>query len=65
MVSTKATIRTLNEILIKIFSEELDVEIKEDDLGRTHRMEKPKRQENKLDPQLLCLLVVLLEKKSL
>ena len=34
-----------NEILIKPFSKELGVEIKEDDLGRSHRLGKPKRED--------------------
>ena len=37
-----------NEILIKTFSEELGVQIKEDDLDRDHRPGKPKRKDNKL-----------------
>ena len=36
-----------NEIIIKTFSEELGVEIKEDDLDRSHRLGKPKRKDNK------------------
>ena len=36
-----------NEIIIKTFSEELGVEIKEDDLGRSHKQRKPKRKYNK------------------
>ena len=39
-----------NEILIKTFSEELGVEIKEDDLDRSHRLGKPKRKDNKPRP---------------
>ena len=39
-----------NEIIIKTFSEELGVEIKEDDLDRSHRLGKPKRKDNKLRP---------------
>ena len=39
-----------NEILIKTFSEELGVEIKEDDLDRSHRLGKPKRKDNKARP---------------
>ena len=36
-----------NEIIIKTFSEELGVEIKEDDLDRSHKQRKPKRKYNK------------------
>ena len=36
-----------NEIIIKTFSEEIGVEIKEDDLDRSHRLGKPKRKDNK------------------
>ena len=36
-----------NEIIIKTFSEELGVEIKEDDLDRSHWLGKPKRKDNK------------------
>ena len=36
-----------NEILIKAFSEELGVKIKEDDLGSSHRLGKPKRKDSK------------------
>ena len=38
-----------NEIIISHynFSEELGVEIKEDDLDRSHRLGKPKRKDNK------------------
>ena len=36
-----------NEILIKTFSEELGVEIKENDLDRSHRLGKPKIKDNK------------------
>ena len=36
-----------NEILIKPFSEELGVEIKEDDLGRSHRLGEPKIKDDK------------------
>ena len=39
-----------NEIIIKKFSEELGVEIKEDDLDRSHRLGKPKRKDNKPRP---------------
>ena len=39
-----------NEIIIKTFSEELGVEIKEDDLDRSHRLGKPKRKDNKPRP---------------
>ena len=35
-----------NEIIIKTFSEELGVEIKEDDLDRSHKLEKLKRKDN-------------------
>ena len=35
-----------NEIIIKTFSEELGVEIKENDLDRSHRLGKPKRKDN-------------------
>ena len=34
-----------NEILMKAFSEELGVEIKEDDLNRSHTLGKPKRKD--------------------
>ena len=36
-----------NEIIIKTFSEELGVEIKEDDLDRSHWLGKPKNKDNK------------------
>ena len=39
-----------NEIIIKTFSEELGVEIKEDDLDRSHRLGKSKRKDNKPRP---------------
>ena len=39
-----------NEIIIKTFSEELGVEIKEDDLDRSHRLGKPKRKDSKPGP---------------
>ena len=39
-----------DEILIKTFSEELGVEIKEDDLGRSHKVGNPKRKNNKPRP---------------
>ena len=39
-----------NEIIIKTFSEELGVEITEDDLDRSHRLEKPKRKDSKPRP---------------
>ena len=42
-----------NEILIKTFSEELGVEIKEDDLDRSHRLGKPKRKDNKPRPTIV------------
>ena len=41
--------KNTNEILIKPFSEELGVKIKEDDLDRSHRLGKPKGKDN-LDP---------------
>ena len=46
----------INEIIVKTFSEELGVEINEDDLDRSqgklgkHRLEKPKRKDNKPRP---------------
>ena len=43
-----------NEIIIKTFSEELGVEIKEDDLGKSHRLGKPKRKDNK--PRLIIVM---------
>ena len=42
-----------NEIIIKTFSEELGVEIKEDDLDRSHRLGKPKRKDNKPRPVIV------------
>ena len=39
-----------DEIIIKTFSEELGVEIKEADLDRSHRLGKPKRKDNKPRP---------------
>ena len=36
-----------NEIIIKTFSEEIRVQVKEHDLGRRHRLGKPKRKDNK------------------
>ena len=42
--------KNINEIIIKIFSEELGVEIKVDDLDRSLRLGKPKRKDNKLRP---------------
>ena len=39
-----------NEIIIKTFSEELGVKIKEGDLDRSHRLGKPKRKDNKPRP---------------
>ena len=36
-----------NEIIIKTFSEQLGVKIKEDDLDRSPRLGKPKRKDNK------------------
>ena len=39
-----------NKIIIKAFSEELGVEIKEDVLDRSHRLGKPKRKDNKPRP---------------
>ena len=38
--------KNTNEIIIKTFSEELGVEIKENDLDRSHRLGKPKRKDN-------------------
>ena len=43
-----------NEIIIKTFSEELGVEIKEDDLDKSHRLGKPKRKDNK--PRLIIVM---------
>ena len=43
----KSNDENTNEIIIKTFSEELGVEIKEDDLDRSHRLGKPKRKDNK------------------
>ena len=43
-----------SEILIKPFSEKLGVEIKEDDLDRSHRLGKPKRKDNKPRVRPLC-----------
>ena len=42
--------KNTSQIVIKTFSEELGVEIKEDDLGRSRRLGKPKRKENKPRP---------------
>ena len=42
-----------NEIIIKTFSEELGVEIKEDDLDRSHRLGKPKGKGNKPRPIII------------
>ena len=39
-----------NEIIIKTFSEELGVKIKDDDIDRSHRLGKPKRKDNKPRP---------------
>ena len=39
-----------NEIIIKTFSEELRVKIKDDDIDRSHRLGKPKRKDNKPRP---------------
>ena len=39
-----------DEILIKTFSEELGVKIKEDDLNRSHKLGKPARKDNKPRP---------------
>ena len=36
--------------MLRTFSEEQSVEIKEDDLGRSHRLGKPKRKDNKPRP---------------
>ena len=46
----KSNDENTNEIIIKTFSEELGVEIKEDDLDRSHRLGKPKRKDNKPRP---------------
>ena len=45
--------RRESEISIKTFSEELGVEIKEDDLHRSHRLWKPKRKDNKPRPVIV------------
>ena len=46
--------KNTNEIIIKTFSEELGVvEIKEDDLDRSHRLGKPKRKDNKPRPVIV------------
>ena len=42
--------RNTNEIIIKTFSEELGVKIKEDNLGKSYRPGKPKRKDNKTRP---------------
>ena len=55
----------INEILIKTFFEELGVEIKEDDLDRSHRLGKPKRKHNKPRPIIVKFARILFEKKSL
>ena len=47
--------KSTNEIIIKIFSEELGVEIKKDDLDRSHRLGKPKRKDNKPRPIIVKL----------
>ena len=39
-----------DKILIKTFSEELGVEVKEDNLDSSHRLGKPKRKDNKPRP---------------
>ena len=54
-----------NEILIKTFFEELGIEIKEDDLDRSHRLGKPKRKDNKPRPIIVKFARILFEKKSL
>ena len=51
MVPMKAKTRT--PIIIKTFSEELGVEIKEDDLDRSHRLGELKRKDNK--PRLIIV----------
>ena len=43
----ESNVESTNEIIIKTFSEELDVEIKEDNLDRSHKLGKPKRKYNK------------------
>ena len=45
----------INEILIKSFSEELGVEIDEDDLDRSDTLGKPKRKDNKPRPIIVML----------
>ena len=45
--------RRENEISIKTFSEKLGVEIKEDDLHRSHTLWKPKRKDNKPRPVIV------------
>ena len=54
-----------NEILIKTFFEELGIEIKKDDLDRSHRLGKPKRRDNKPRPTIVKFARILFEKKSL
>ena len=54
-----------NEILIKTFSEELGVEIKEDDLERSHRLAKPKRKDNKPKPIIAKFTCYAVKEKSL
>ena len=43
----ESNVESTNEIIIKTFSEELDVEIKEDNLDRSHKLGKPTRKYNK------------------
>lgn len=57
--------KNIIKILIKTFSEELSVEIKEDDLERSHRLGKPKWKDNKPRPIIIKFTSYNVRKKFL